>query len=218
MITKAKFIAAAAALALPAISFNAAAQAQSNDGYWTSGPAGTIWKSPFGACYRAGYWTPAMANAECDPDLVPKPPAPKPVAAPPPPPPPPPKPAPAPKPAPKPKAAPARAHHSGASGGTAPGPAVRAPSGPGGDAPAVPVPQDRPTPVLPDVTAQDPVVFPEPSGGAPAPARLVAAGDDRPRQGTIPPLLVAIASGLAGAMAAANVSVLRRRVRDSHER
>ncbi|MGQ0509310.1 MAG: outer membrane protein OmpA, partial [Betaproteobacteria bacterium] len=44
-----------------------------------------------------------MAIAECDPDLVPKPPAPK-VAPPPPPPPPPAKPAPAPKPAPKPVA------------------------------------------------------------------------------------------------------------------
>jgi len=42
-------------------------------------------------CWRQGYWTPAMAIAQCDPDLVPKP-AP-PVAAPPPP-------APAPAPAP----------------------------------------------------------------------------------------------------------------------
>ena len=37
-------------------------------------------------CYRTGYWTPAMATIQCDPDLVPKPPAPKPAAAPPPPP------------------------------------------------------------------------------------------------------------------------------------
>ncbi len=27
-------------------------------------------------CYRTGYWTPAMATIQCDPDLVPKPPAP----------------------------------------------------------------------------------------------------------------------------------------------
>ena len=70
----------------------AQSNAQSNDGYWSSGPGGTIWKSPFGACWRAGYWTPSMANAECDPDLVPKPaaaPAPEPRAATPPPPPPP---------------------------------------------------------------------------------------------------------------------------------
>ncbi|MEI6355937.1 MAG: OmpA family protein, partial [Verrucomicrobiota bacterium] len=53
-----------------------------------------------GLCWRAGYWTPAMATAECDPDLVPKKaapaPAPAPAAAPKPP-------APAPAPAASPK-------------------------------------------------------------------------------------------------------------------
>ncbi len=44
-------------------------------------------------CVRTGYWTPAMAIVECEPDLVPKP---TPVVAPPPPPPPP-APAPAPQ-------------------------------------------------------------------------------------------------------------------------
>ena len=89
---------AGAALALSATSFNAAAQAQSNEGYWGSAAAGAIWKNPFGNCWRAGYWTPAMAISECDPDLAPKPaPAEPPRAAPPPPPPPP---APAPKPKP----------------------------------------------------------------------------------------------------------------------
>jgi OOP family OmpA-OmpF porin len=52
-------------------------------------------------CYRTGYWTPQMAIADCDADLVPKPaappPAPAPAPAPPPPPPPAPKPAPAPQ-------------------------------------------------------------------------------------------------------------------------
>jgi len=73
-------LSAIAALALSAISFGAAAQ-ESNDGYWMSGPGGTVWKSPFGMCWRAGYWTPALANSECDPDLVPKPaPAPAPAA------------------------------------------------------------------------------------------------------------------------------------------
>jgi OOP family OmpA-OmpF porin len=51
-------------------------------------------------CYRTGYWTPAMAIEQCDPDLVPKPPpppAPAPAPAPPPP-------APAPAPAPPPPA------------------------------------------------------------------------------------------------------------------
>ena|SRR5579862_478998 len=47
-------------------------------------------------CWREGYWTPAMAIAQCEPDLVPKA---VPVAAPPPP-------APAPAPAPAPKPAP----------------------------------------------------------------------------------------------------------------
>ena len=52
-------------------------------------------------CWRTGYWTPQMAIAQCDPDLVPKPaPPPPPAAAPAPPPPPPPAPAPAPPPAP----------------------------------------------------------------------------------------------------------------------
>ena len=50
-------------------------------------------------CYRTGYWTPQMAIAQCDPDLVPKPaPPPPPAAAPAPPPPPAPAPAPAPAP------------------------------------------------------------------------------------------------------------------------
>ena len=61
----------------------------------------TVVKDPFNLCWRTGYWTPALAIAECDPDLVPRP-APKPVAAPPPPPPPVAKPAPPPPP-PKPK-------------------------------------------------------------------------------------------------------------------
>jgi len=51
-------------------------------------------------CYRTGYWTPAMAIVECDPDLVPKPPPPPPPPAPAPPPPPAPAPAPAPPPPP----------------------------------------------------------------------------------------------------------------------
>jgi len=76
--TAAVALSAISAIALSAISFGAAAQ--SNEGYWTSGPAGSVWKNPFGMCWRAGYWTPALANAECDPDLVPKPAAPTPSA------------------------------------------------------------------------------------------------------------------------------------------
>jgi OOP family OmpA-OmpF porin len=57
--------------------------AQSAEGYWQS--SGMIVKNATGLCWRAGYWTPAMAIMECDPDLVPKPAAPAPAAPPPPP-------------------------------------------------------------------------------------------------------------------------------------
>jgi OOP family OmpA-OmpF porin len=85
-------------LALSAMA-SASAIAQSAQGYWHS--SGAIVKDPYGLCWRAGYWTPAMAILECDPDLVPKPtpapaPAPAPAAPPPAPKVEPPKPAPAP--------------------------------------------------------------------------------------------------------------------------
>ena len=97
-------LAVAAGVALGAMSLNAVAQ--SKQGYWTQ-PAGgdAVWKNASGQCWRAGYWTPAMAIAECDPDLVPKP-APKPAPAPAPAPEPKPAPAPAPAPTPEPKPAP----------------------------------------------------------------------------------------------------------------
>ena len=43
---------------------------------------GNVAKSGFGLCWRTGYWTPAMAIAECDPDLVAKPATPAPAPAP----------------------------------------------------------------------------------------------------------------------------------------
>jgi len=61
----------AAGLALSAMPFTASAQAPQS-GYWT-GPNNSIWKNGTGLCWRAGYWTPAMAIAECDPDLMPRP-------------------------------------------------------------------------------------------------------------------------------------------------
>ncbi|HYG56021.1 MAG TPA: OmpA family protein [Burkholderiales bacterium] len=79
---------AAAGLVMSATSFNAFAQA--GQAYW-GGSAG-VWKSGSGQCWRAGYWTPANATPECDPDLVPKPAAPVPAPAPAPVAPPPPKP------------------------------------------------------------------------------------------------------------------------------
>jgi hypothetical protein len=109
-----------------------------------------------------------------------------------------------PKPMPKPAAKPAPAHH-GSSGGSA-----GAPLPVGGGIPDIPVPDSTQTPALPDVTNQDPLVLPEagPDGQAPS-ARLVA--ESSPEGNTVPPLLVATASGLAGAIAALNLSVLRRR-------
>ena len=69
-----------AGLAMSAMPFTASAQ--SKQGYWTQGVEGPIWMNPYGQCWRAGYWTPAMAIAECDSDLTPKPSA-KPVPPPP---------------------------------------------------------------------------------------------------------------------------------------
>jgi OOP family OmpA-OmpF porin len=74
-----------------------------NSAYWLEqyGPPETnVWRSGTGLCWRAGYWTPAMAIKECDADLVVKVAAPPPAPAVTPPPPPPPPPAPAPAPAP----------------------------------------------------------------------------------------------------------------------
>ena len=87
----------AAGVALSALPFTASAQ--SKQGYWIQPSTDLVWKNASGQCWRAGYWTPAMAIAECDPDLMPKP-----AAQPTPPPPPPVKPAPAPAAKPKPVA------------------------------------------------------------------------------------------------------------------
>jgi OOP family OmpA-OmpF porin len=40
-------------------------------GYWYNN-AGLVSKNSYGECWRAGYWTPSMAIAECDPGLVKK--------------------------------------------------------------------------------------------------------------------------------------------------
>ena len=91
--TMSGIFAATAALVMSAVSFNVFAQA--GQAYWGGAPG--VWKSGTGLCWRSGYWTPANATPECDPDLTPKPsavPAPPPVA---------PAPAPAPKPVAKPK-------------------------------------------------------------------------------------------------------------------
>lgn len=89
------------ALSLGAVSLEAAAQPAGNSGYAVSGSGAGVARSGFGLCWRTGYWTPALANMECDPDLVPRPAA---AAAPAPSPTPPAAVAPAPKPAPAPVA------------------------------------------------------------------------------------------------------------------
>ena len=64
------------------LSLAAVAQAQTPGGYLTDG-RNAVAKSGFGLCWRTAFWTPAMATAECDPDLVKKeaPPAALPKAA-----------------------------------------------------------------------------------------------------------------------------------------
>ena len=101
--TKRQALLAASALALGLVSATSALaqQGRSTQGYLTDQRNGIV-KDPYNLCWRTGYFTPALAHCECDPDLIPRdicfPPPPKPAAAPPPPPPPPPAPAPAPKP------------------------------------------------------------------------------------------------------------------------
>ena len=62
---------ATAGVAMSVASFNASAQ-----GYWTNPASGATWKNGYGQCWKTTYFTPSMATAECDPDLMPKKPAP----------------------------------------------------------------------------------------------------------------------------------------------
>lgn len=57
------------------------AQVPNNDGHLFD-TRGAVAKSGFGLCWKTTRWTPAMAIAECDPDLVKKPEPPKPAPAP----------------------------------------------------------------------------------------------------------------------------------------
>jgi len=57
----------------------ALAQVPNNDGYLFD-TRGLVAKSGYGLCWKTTRWTPAMAIAECDPELVKKPEAPKPAA------------------------------------------------------------------------------------------------------------------------------------------
>jgi len=94
--------AAAALIAVSPASYAQKADPSKGSGY-VVGAEQNVVKNGFGQCWRTGYFTPAMAIAGCDDDLLPKPapaPAPAPKVAPPPPPPPAPKPPPPPPPAP----------------------------------------------------------------------------------------------------------------------
>jgi OOP family OmpA-OmpF porin len=96
-----KVVLAASAVVIGLVAAPAFAQAGKGTQGYVTDTRNAIVKDPYNLCWRTGYWTPAIANCECDKDLLPRevcePPPPKPAVAPPPP-----KPAPAPKPAPKP--------------------------------------------------------------------------------------------------------------------
>ena len=49
----------------------ASADEVTKEGYLTD-TSGNVVKSGYGLCWHTGYWTPAMATMECDPDLVKK--------------------------------------------------------------------------------------------------------------------------------------------------
>jgi hypothetical protein len=102
---------------------------------------------------------------------------------------------------------------SGSGGGRVPHPYVPPASGLGTTAPQA-YSQQRPPVLLPDIMSQYPQVPPETAPAEREQARLVAATG--PAGTTTPPVLVATAAGLAGVVAAFNVSVLNRRLR--HQR
>jgi OOP family OmpA-OmpF porin len=97
---KTKVVLAASAVVIGLVAAPAFAQQGKGTSGYVTDTRNAIVKDPYNLCWRTGYWTPAIANCECDKDLLPKqvcePPAPKPAVTPPPP------PKPAPKPAPKP--------------------------------------------------------------------------------------------------------------------
>jgi OOP family OmpA-OmpF porin len=67
-------LALAVSCALLIGAFSGATQAEinlANSGYLTD-QRGNVVKSGFGSCWHTSYWTPALANAECDPDLMAK--------------------------------------------------------------------------------------------------------------------------------------------------
>lgn len=78
-LTKKLALSVAFAAGLSAVG-TAVAHEVANEGYLND-TRGNVVKNNYDQCWRTGYWTPAMATAECDPDLVKKPEPKKPVAA-----------------------------------------------------------------------------------------------------------------------------------------
>ena len=64
-----KKISLLAATAIAFSAFTGTASAQSSNSGYLMDLRGGVAKSGFGLCWRTGSWTPAMATAECDPDL-----------------------------------------------------------------------------------------------------------------------------------------------------
>lgn len=60
------------AVVLPML-FSGAAMAGEQPEAYASDARGEVARDSSGDCWRTGYWTPAMAIYECDPDLMPKP-------------------------------------------------------------------------------------------------------------------------------------------------
>jgi OmpA-OmpF porin, OOP family len=61
----------AASLAIGSVASVANAHNEGQNGY-AQDSRGNAVKTTYGKCWRTGYWTPAMATEECDPDLVKK--------------------------------------------------------------------------------------------------------------------------------------------------
>lgn len=59
------------AVVLPVL-FSGTAMAQEQPEGYASDGRGSVARDSSGDCWRTGYWTPAMAIYECDPDLLPK--------------------------------------------------------------------------------------------------------------------------------------------------
>ena len=59
------------AVVLPVL-FSGTAMAQEQPEAYASDGRGSVVRDSSGDCWRSGYWTPAMAIYECDPDLFPK--------------------------------------------------------------------------------------------------------------------------------------------------